>query len=145
MSQPAIETGLPTLADRPGADVVIYDGKCGFCQQQMRKLDGWDKDGQLAYVSLHDPKVAEGWPDLNKDDLMREICVVSKDGGRFQGADAFRYISSQLRALWPVSLAMRIPWSMPIWRFLYRRFARQRYWLSRRYTCKDDSCDAHLP
>ena len=143
-AQSAIETGLPTPADRPNADTVIYDGKCGFCQHQMGKLDRWDKDGQLAYVSLHDPQVAERLPELSKDDLMREICLVSKAGQRIHGADAFKYIARQLRAPWPVSLAMRIPLSMPVWRFLYRQFARQRHRLSQRYACKDDSCEVHL-
>ena len=138
------ETALPTPTDRPDAHTVIYDGKCGFCQYQMRRLDRWDKDGQLAYVSLYDPQVAKRWPDLSKDDLLRQICLVSKDGRRFHGADAFRYIASELRALWPISLAMRIPFSMPVWRFFYRQFAKQRYWLSERYACKDGSCDVHL-
>ena len=95
-AQSAHRNGITNPADRPNADTVIYDGKCGFCQHQMGKLDRWDKDGQLAYVSLHDPQVAERWPELSKDDLMREICLVSKAGQRFHCADAFKYIARQL-------------------------------------------------
>ena len=31
-------TSLPSPADRPGADVVIYDGHCKFCTAGARKL-----------------------------------------------------------------------------------------------------------
>jgi predicted DCC family thiol-disulfide oxidoreductase YuxK len=134
---------LPTLAERPNAEVVIYDGECGFCQHQMRKIDRWDRDEQLAYVSLHDPQVAERWPELSKDDLMRQMCLVTQDKRHLYGADAFKHIAGELCPLWPISLAMRIPWSMPVWRFLYRQFARQRYRLSKRYACNGNACQMH--
>ncbi|MEM1303442.1 MAG: DCC1-like thiol-disulfide oxidoreductase family protein, partial [Planctomycetota bacterium] len=56
---------FPPPADRPGADVVLYDGECNFCRAQMQRLTRWDTGGRLAYLSIHDPVVAERWPDLS--------------------------------------------------------------------------------
>jgi predicted DCC family thiol-disulfide oxidoreductase YuxK len=139
-----MQTPFPSLADRPSAHLVIYDGNCGFCQHQMRRLQRWDRDGQLAYLSLHDPLVKQRWPDLSADDLMREICLVTPGGDRFHGADAFKCIARELPRLWPMSAAMSIPFSMPLWRFLYRQFAKRRYRLSEKYACDDNACEAHL-
>ena len=50
---------LPTPADRPDADVLIYDGHCGICTSQVARLAKWDSRGSLAFVSLHDPLVSE--------------------------------------------------------------------------------------
>ena len=50
---------LPTPADLPDAHVVIYDGECVFCQQQVKNLRRFDGGDRLAFISLHDPLVAE--------------------------------------------------------------------------------------
>ena len=49
---------LPTVLERPEADVIIYDGHCRFCRGQVERLSRWDTGGRLAYLSLHDPEVA---------------------------------------------------------------------------------------
>ena len=53
------ELQLADPDDRPGADVVIWDGKCNFCRSQVVRLQWFDRGSRLAYVSLHDPRVAE--------------------------------------------------------------------------------------
>ncbi len=54
----SIERPLPTPEERPGSDVVIYDGNCRICTAQVRKLPWWDCQKRLSYLSLHDPQVA---------------------------------------------------------------------------------------
>lgn len=134
---------LPSPADRPTADVVVYDGNCGFCRYQMNRLSRWDTGGRLSYVSLHAAEVYTRWPDLDPDQLLQEICVITRDGRRLFGAAAFKYLSTRLPKLWPLAVLMHIPFSMPLWRALYRGFARRRYRLSEKYPCTDNAC--HLP
>ena len=61
---------LPDPEERPGAATLIYDGHCRFCIAQVQRLARWDRSGKLAFVSLHDPRVAELCPDLTHDQLM---------------------------------------------------------------------------
>jgi hypothetical protein len=43
-----------------------------------------------------------------------------------RGADAIRYLARRLPALWPLLPVLRLPGSMPAWRWLYRKLADRR-------------------
>ncbi|MCE9545749.1 MAG: DUF393 domain-containing protein [Planctomycetia bacterium] len=136
---------LPTPAERPGADVVIFDGHCRICSGQIMRLDRWFGGGRLAYLSLHDPEVARLYPDLSHDALMREMYVVDHNGGRHPGADAFRYLSRRLPRLWWLAPLLHIPFSLPLWSWLYRLVADNRYMFGRVDSCDDGACAVHFP
>ena len=52
-----VEKPLSTLAERPDADVVIYDGIAGCARPRCESSTWWDCQHRLAYLSLHDPEV----------------------------------------------------------------------------------------
>ncbi|MEM9351407.1 MAG: DUF393 domain-containing protein [Planctomycetota bacterium] len=133
------DTALPSPAERPETDVVVYDGDCGFCRAQVDRLLWWDCQGKLSYLSLHDPEVARRWPDLSRDRLMEGMCVVDTSGGRHWGPEAVRYLTSRLRRLWWATPLTYFPGSMLLMRPAYRWIARNRYWLSGA-TCETDAC-----
>jgi predicted DCC family thiol-disulfide oxidoreductase YuxK len=124
---PSAEKPLPTPAERPHADVVIFDGDCRICTAQVRKLPWWDCQRRLSYLSLHDPEVARRWPDLSHDRLMQEMVIIDRDGNRHWGAEAIRYLSRRLRRLWWAAPILHFPGSMLLWRPRYRWIARNRY------------------
>ena len=64
---------LPTPAERPDGDVVIFDGKCVFCIGQVRNLLKFDGKERLAFMSLHDPEVTQRFPDLTYDQMMKQM------------------------------------------------------------------------
>ncbi len=134
---------LPTPAELPDADVVIFDGKCKFCQQQVRNLRWWDGKNRLAFVSLHDPFVAERYPDLTHEQMMDQIYVVpaestGKSDRRYGGAAAIAYLSTRLPRLWLAAPVLHFPFAMPIWQFCYRQVAKRRYKIAGE---QDDGCD----
>lgn len=141
---------LPDPDQRQRAAVVIWDGHCKFCLSQVQRLRRFDLFGQLAYLSLHDPRVAERYPDLSHADLMKQMWVVTNDGRKFAGADAGRYLSRKLPGLWWLAPLLHVPLSMPLWRWLYGKIAERRYRLSG-VTCDDsnsesgESCRIHMP
>ena len=76
---------LPDPDQAPGTDVVIFDGHCQFCQAQVRRLarfDAWSKmlgrGAKLSFISLHDPRVSERFPDLSHDQLMEQMYVIDQ-------------------------------------------------------------------
>jgi predicted DCC family thiol-disulfide oxidoreductase YuxK len=140
--EPADEP-LPTPAERPEADIVIYDGHCRICTSQVRKLPRWDCQGRLAYLSLHDPEVASRWPDLSHERLMREMVIIDADGSRHWGAEAIRYLSRRLRRLWWASPLLHFPGSMYLWRPLYNWIARNRYRIRGEEACDEGTCTLH--
>ena len=76
-----MSSGFKTQSDLPNADVVIFDGECVFCRKSVTMLNWWVSKDQLAYVSLHDPSVAELCPELTHDDMMKQIYLISREDG----------------------------------------------------------------
>jgi predicted DCC family thiol-disulfide oxidoreductase YuxK len=136
---------LPSPTDRPVAYVVIYDGDCRICTRQIAKLPWWDCQGKLAYLSLHDPEVRRRYPDLTHEMLMRDMYIVDRAGGRHRGAAAIRYLSRRLRRLWWLAPLLHIPFSLPVWQWLYRQIADRRYRFGRVESCDDGACSLHDP
>lgn len=135
---------LPSPTERPQADIVIYDGHCNFCRSQVERLARWDSPRRLSFLSLHDPEVADRFPELTHERLMREMVVVDQQGRSYGGAAAFRYLSLHLPRLWVLAPLMHIPFSLPLWQALYRQVAKRRYWLAGKRTCDSDACSLHF-
>jgi predicted DCC family thiol-disulfide oxidoreductase YuxK len=133
---------LPSPAERPDADVVIFDGHCGICTAQVKKLPFWDCRQRLSYLSLHDPEVQRRWPDVSHDRLMQEMLIVDRDGNRYWGPEAIRYLTRRLRRLWWAAPLAFFPGSMLLWRPLYRWVARNRYRFSAK-SCDGGTCSLH--
>ncbi len=136
-------SNVPSPHDLPRADIVIYDGSCAYCCRQVERLVRWDGRDRLASLSLHDPLAAECCPDLTHDQLMEQMYVVTREGRRYGGAAAFRYLTRRLPRLWLLAPLLHIPFSLPLWQWVYRQVARRRYRLSQDAAC-GDTCDVHL-
>jgi predicted DCC family thiol-disulfide oxidoreductase YuxK len=136
------DSPLPSPAERPDADVVIYDGNCRICTAQVRKLPWWDCQTRLSFISLHDPQVQARWPDLPLDRLMREMCIIDTRGGQHWGPEAIRFLARRVRRFWWALPLLYFPGSRWVLRPLYRWVARNRYRLSGT-TCDDEACALH--
>ena len=139
-AQPAI---LPDPDERPGADVVIYDGHCRICTGQVERLARWDGGHRLAYLSLHDGRAVDRYPDLSHDALMKELYVVDQRGTRHAGASAIRYLSRRLPALWWLAPILHLPGTLPLWTWLYQQVAQRRYRFGRVEACDSGTCHLH--
>ena len=136
---------LPTPEDRPDADVVIFDGHCRFCRANVELFHRLDRRRRLSFISLHAAKVYERWPDLTHEQLMEEMVIVDRHGGRHVGAAAIRYLSRRVPLMWPLAPLLHIPFSMPVWKWLYRQVARRRYLIAgKNAQCDDDACKVHF-
>jgi predicted DCC family thiol-disulfide oxidoreductase YuxK len=139
-SKTTVTEQLATIDTRPEADVVVYDGQCSFCTDQVRRLAAWDRGHRLAFLSLHDPRASELVPDLSHTELMQQMVVVDRRGRRHAGAAALRYLTRRLPSLWFLAPLLHLPGSLPIWNWLYRRVAARRYRLGDGNSCHDGSC-----
>lgn len=137
---------LPTPADRPKADLVLYDGRCNFCRARVEQLRGFDRSwftsgGRLAYLSLHDPAVAERFPDISHARLLEEMCVLDRAGRRHWGAEAVRYLSRRLPRLWWLAPLMHLPGIMLVAKPAYAWVSRNRYLIGGKADdCENGAC-----
>ncbi len=129
--------------ESPQSDVVIWDGECSFCRQQVERLSWFDGSRRLSYISLHDPRVAQRFPELTYQQMMDQLWLATADGRRFGGADALRYLSRRLPRLWWSAPLFHLPGLMPVWRWGYRQVAQRRYRLAGK-VCANGACSLHI-
>ncbi|MEZ6133919.1 MAG: DUF393 domain-containing protein [Pirellulaceae bacterium] len=134
-------TQLPDPDTKPACDVVVWDGKCNFCREQVLRLRRMDAE-RLAYLSLHDPRTEQLCPNLSQAELLEQLWVITPTGEQYGGADAGRYLSRRLPKLWWLMPLLHLPFSMPLWRWLYRKIAERRYRISGK-SCDNGSCELH--
>ena len=132
---------LPDPDAYPDRDVVLFDGECNFCRDQVQTLRRMDRGGRLAFLSLHDPRVAERYPNLSHDRLMSEMVVVDREGNDYGGSEAVKYLSRRLPMLWPAMPILHLPGTAGLWRWAYGQIAKRRYKLAGK--C-EDTCAVHF-
>lgn len=141
-----VSSDLPDPDAFPNTDVVIYDGECNFCKAQVARLRLIDFFGnRLSYLSLHDPRVAERYPNLSHEQLMEQMYVIDQQGRPYGGSDAVRLLSRRLPLLWPVMPILHLPGTAGLWRWGYHQIAKRRYKISgRSKDCSQEACSIHL-
>ena len=137
-ASPASAIPSVTVCNPPPRDTVLYDGACRFCRGQIAVLRTLDVLRRLEFTSLHDPSVARDFPEISRDELLAEMIIVDRRGRTRRGADAVRYLSRRLVALWPLAVPLHVPGTMPLWNGIYRFVARNRYRIAG--TCNDGTC-----
>lgn len=138
-------TDLPDPDTLSASDVVIYDGQCNFCKSQVRLLHRLDFGGtRLSFLSLHDQRVAQRYPDLTFDEMMQQMYIVQESGEKHGGSDAVKFLSRRLPILWPVMPILHIPGTAGLWRWAYKQVAKRRYQLAGKSDCDSDGCSIHL-
>ncbi|MDH2433809.1 DUF393 domain-containing protein [Pokkaliibacter sp. MBI-7] len=109
---------------------IYYDGQCAICSREMRWLSGLNRHQLLQFVDIQQPGFDPAHLGVSFADLDREIHVSQSDGPLLRGVDAFIAI---YRAVDKKLLAgvLALPLIKPLWQWLYLRFARNRYGISR--------------
>ncbi len=69
--------------------------------------------------------------------------IVDQQGRRHRGAAAIRHLSRRLRRLWWLAPVLHIPFSLPLWQWLYRQIADRRYRFGTIDSCEDGACAIH--
>ncbi|MFK7766573.1 MAG: thiol-disulfide oxidoreductase DCC family protein [Mariniblastus sp.] len=150
--QPHQAADLQTPQQLPNADVVIFDGQCVFCTKQVKNLKFFDGKNRLSFVSLHDSFVAEHFPDLSFEQMMKQIYVIpnSPNGytsDRYGGAAALRYLTRRLPRLWIAAPLLHIPFTLPIVQWVYSQIAKRRYKIAGKSgpVCDENgTCELHF-
>ncbi len=128
----------------PGRPLVVYDGACGFCNEEvarLRRLAG----GGLSFESFREPGFFERHPELDPKECEAALQLVVPSGEKppriYSGAEALVRAASKNRILAAILLPYFFPpirWSADA---AYRWIAKNRFRLSG--GCGSESCPAH--
>src|SRR5579859_7857910 len=128
---------------------VLYDGRCGLCQQSIRLIRRLDRRHMVSYWDVQDrAMVLERFPALASRDLLGQIHVVAPDGSVRVGYDGMREIARVLplpiRWITPI---LGLPLIAPLGRHVYRWIAAHRYQFNRFFgvtiDCTGEVCSYH--
>jgi len=114
----------------PANGWVLYDGLCGFCSGWVPRWRGVLERRGFAIETLQAPWVAEKVK-LPAGELVSDLRLLLKNGEQLQGAAVYRYL---MRRFWwarPIFFLSTLPVLRNIFDGCYRRFADNRYWISR--------------
>jgi predicted DCC family thiol-disulfide oxidoreductase YuxK len=128
----------------PGKTEVFYDGKCPLCLRSMTLLSYFDWFGRLTYVDVvqHWPELVKRYPEIPREEYLREMFVLSHDGSLRRGFFAFREIFKQLPPLWPLLVLFYLPMASTVGPRIYEMIASRRM---RYEKCSFETCVAHNP
>lgn len=116
----------------PANGWLLYDAPCGFCSRWVPRWSGVLRRRGFHIEALQAPWVAEKLP-LPYEELVSDIRLLLTDGSDLQGAEVYRYVMRRIWWAWPIYFLSTLPLLRTIFDGAYRRFADNRYWISR--TC----------
>lgn len=111
--------------DRPGRDVLFFDGACPACRGAAARLARRAGPGSLEARSFRAPGALDGFPELDPERCRLALHLVRADGEVFAGAEA---VVQALRRRWLGRLG-RLYYLPPFRRLAeaaYRAVARRR-------------------
>ncbi|MCL4209847.1 MAG: DUF393 domain-containing protein [Phycisphaeraceae bacterium] len=121
--------------------VLIYDGRCAFCERNSARLVRWVRRGSLVRVSSSEPGVLERYPSLTREQCDRAMQLVLPDGRIVSGAQAAAEALKTRRWTGWLASVYYLPGLRWVFDRLYNWVARNRYRFSRSATvCTTSGC-----
>ena len=109
---------------------VLYDDSCGFCRRWVPLWSRCLRRQGFGIASLQDAWVQQRLG-LSETELLRDIRLLLADGGRVDGANAYRYVMRRIGWALPLYLASNLPLLRQAFDWAYRTFAHNRSRFSR--------------
>ncbi|MCG8406291.1 MAG: DUF393 domain-containing protein [Phycisphaerales bacterium] len=118
--------------------VVVYDGQCQFCINQIARIRAWDKRECFEYTPRETPGLDERFPKLAEGDFNTGMRLITPEGQIHVGADAVYEIARQLPGWGMLAWLYRVPGIHALSRWAYAWVAAHRKSLGR--TCEGGAC-----
>jgi len=135
-----IETRQAAQAAR-GRAVLLYDGRCGFCLESVKRLRVLDLWGWVDPLDFHaQPDLRRFHPALTPERCRSEMVLLEPNGRLSGGFQAFARLSRHLPLLWPFAPLTWLPGASAVGGWVYRWVASHRYLLHRHARCQTNQC-----
>lgn len=129
------------MSAAPNKPVVIYDGQCRFCLEQVSRLKMRDRDGRIDFLPFPSAAIDERFPHLREMDIDEGMRFITPRGDVFIGADALHQIARELPRWRWIAWLYRVPCVSPIAKAVYAWIAARRYrFAGTRPTCENGAC-----
>jgi predicted DCC family thiol-disulfide oxidoreductase YuxK len=148
---PAREADEPPLADErtrpPGRVVVLFDGRCRFCDAGSRRLVALARAGAVERVDFQQPGALDRFPGVTHAACMRQMYLVTPDGRVVGGMEAAARALATRRGVGWLAYLYYLPGLRLLLDLLYRLIAANRYRLMGKAVASggcDGACAVHF-
>ncbi len=121
---------------------VLYDGACPRCRASMAFIMAGDPDHVVEPIDLTAVDVAKVHPSLTKDECLKAMHLVRRDGRVEVGYDAVMTLLAWTPLSKPFALVRFVPGVSLVGRRVYNKIASTR---PRDFVCTDEVCGIHPP
>lgn len=126
---------------------AIYDGYCVICKQTKKIVNALDWLNRVEFLDLHNwTEVEKRYPQLNFEQAMGQMHVVTGDGQLMGGFEGVRRLLRDLPLGFPLWLVLQLPGMNWVGNAVYRFVARNRYKINKFFgapVCEDGTCKVH--
>ncbi|MBI3330934.1 MAG: DUF393 domain-containing protein [Candidatus Omnitrophica bacterium] len=124
-----------------GRAVLLYDGRCGFCLESVRRLRVLDLFGWVDPLDFHaQPDLSRLAPALTPERCRSEMVLLEPNGRLSGGFEAFARMTRRLPLLWGLAPLVHLPGANWVGTRLYRWVAAHRYLFHRNPSCAANQC-----
>ncbi len=124
-----------------GRAILLYDGRCGFCLESLKRLRVLDVFGWVDPLDFHrQPDLTRLHPALTPERCRSEMVLVEPDGLLSGGFDAFVRLTRHLPLLMGFAPLVHLPGAGWVGTRVYRWVATHRYLLHRNPVCRTNQC-----
>ncbi len=109
---------------------VLYDDSCGFCRRWVPFWAATLRKRGFEIATLQDDWVREHFQ-LSESELVEDLRLLLRDGRQIQGADVYRHLMRRIGLAYPLFLLSSAPGLRLIFDWCYRKFAINRFRVSR--------------
>ena len=106
---------------------VFYDGACGLCAKEIAHYKKISPAGIFSWVDIADNSQALEDLGYTRDDGLRALHVIGRDGNMYIGVAAFIQIWMELKRWSVLAKVIQIPGIYHTAQFLYKSFAAWRF------------------
>ncbi len=125
---------------------LLYDGECPLCVREVRMLQGWNREGSLAFEDIASPDLDPAKYRATREELLGVIHGVFPDGRVVRKVEVFRQAYAAVGRGW-----MLAPTGWPVLKQIfdwgYEIFARYRIPIGRLLgrKCEAGTCGVPRP
>jgi len=119
--------------------VILYDGWCPFCRNQVERLKAMAKGIDVEYASFRDEGVLERFPQVLEENCEKALQLVRSDGKVYPGLNGVVRLLSR-KARWKFSLLYFLPIVKQLGDLAYAMISKNRFRLNRHGSCTDLAC-----
>ena len=83
--------------------ILIYDSECMMCTRFKQALEKLDSQGEINFVSLHEEKLYQNFPELNPDDCHDKVHLIDEKRNLYIGVEIVEVLKEKIPAINKIS------------------------------------------